>query len=304
MATQCLHESMTKKVMEPFGFIPAARDLAARANAEVDEKQGNTADQTNLHSMCGYVDKPFLHIQNDTECRVAVASLLSQERKEIVGNILAGNQSIALRRMGEALHTVQDGAFHRFEPWPFKGIADAFLNNANYMICHAIRDLGLISSLDLSELPHGRFDVQVTQRVGRQFYLSARFFNNPIEQDRYPFPLGRDRREGEAFLGTGGMILFTFGAAPGSVKPRDPIVEERPQSAGESPYWTIVTDGPAAQSRGEDASEEFIRGVMQEVNNANAGSKFWDDFLHLRDTSEPSQLPTLSVPASQPPVKS
>lgn len=44
--------------MDAFKFVPKAKDRAARANAAVDEKQGDDATETNLHAMRGYFLAP------------------------------------------------------------------------------------------------------------------------------------------------------------------------------------------------------------------------------------------------------
>src|ERR1700751_4065441 len=58
MAIVPVHKAITKDALEAFKFAPKAIERAARANAAVDEKQGDDASQTNLHAMRGYFLAP------------------------------------------------------------------------------------------------------------------------------------------------------------------------------------------------------------------------------------------------------
>lgn len=274
MAIPCLHKSITRSALEAAGFNEASRDRAAEANAEVDEKQGNSASQANLHAMCGYVQSldplglPVSELQNDTECRAAVKTLIDEARADIVHSLTEErNFNVALKRLGQILHTIQDRAFHNFEPWPHAGIADAFKNDFNYMTCHAIRDLGAISRLNLTQIHRGRFDIEITQRVGRDVFLSARAFAD-LGRNQSPGPEGRD------FAGTGGMLTITFGAAPGSVK-----LPESRGSLQEPPVWSLAMNGPAARTRAEDDSAEFVESTKKEVLKTRDGQTRWTKFL-------------------------
>jgi hypothetical protein len=311
MGIPSLHQGITTAVMERFQFTPAARSLAAEANAAVDEKQGNAARETNLHAMCGFIEvldpvlrKPMQMLQNDEQCRSSVNDLLAAAKADIAKAVLAGDYRTGIRRLGEALHTVQDRAFHNFEPWPYRGLADAVVTDPNYMMCHAVRDLGIvlggvgigISRMDIWELPAGRFDFELSARIGGRVFLGGRVFNHPTAPEFWQSPLGRDGAVGP--LGTGGMVTLTFGAPPGSVSPPEPpssttVVPNRPT-------WSMATSGPAAQARAEDASADFIREVELEVNRAPGGAKAWSGFLNFRGERaalDPSQ--GRSTPAVQ-----
>lgn len=260
--------------MEAAGFNEASRNHAAEANAEVDEKQGNSASQANLHAMCGYVQSldplgvPISELQNDTECRAAVKALVDQARADIVHSVTEKrNFNFALTRLGQILHTIQDRAFHNFEPWPHAGIFDAVKNDLNYMTCHAIRDLGVVSRLNLTQIHKGRFDIEITQRVGRDVFLSARAFAD-LGRNQTPGLDGRD------FAGTGGMLTITFGAAPGSVK-----LPDSRGSLQEPPVWSLAMNGPAARARAEDDSAEFVESTKREVLKTANGQRRWTTFL-------------------------
>ena len=295
MAIPCLHEAITRSAMADAGFNEPARDRAAHQNALVDERQGNSAGEANLHSMCGFLveddlitGRPLLTLQTPQECQEAVNALLEEAKADIVEAVSQGDTTRALNRLGQALHTVQDRAFHNFEPWPFRGITDAVLNDPNYMVCHALRDLGAISRLDLTEVHRGRFDVELTMRLGGPVFLSGRFFTNPARFDRAPIPTGRDSMFDSGFLGTGGMLTLTIGAPPGSLPAR-----QRPDvpdflPTGPSPMWdTIALQGPAARTRAEDASARFIQEVRQQfVRASTTGEQAWTNFLQYRQAQQ------------------
>jgi hypothetical protein len=50
-----IHRHITQEVLTDAGFGSRAVSRGSDANAKVDEKQGRTADETNLHSMRGYL---------------------------------------------------------------------------------------------------------------------------------------------------------------------------------------------------------------------------------------------------------
>ena len=156
------------------------------------------------------------------------------------------------------------------------------------MICHAIRDLGVISRLNLTGVVRGRFDVELTHRVAPEWFLSYRFFNNPPAAERFPAPLhGRGGFE-EGFLGGGGLVLLTYGAPPGSSRAPERFEEPPPRATGQSPYWQFVTHGPAVRARAEDSSARFIRDVREEIGRTPAGAQAWQNFLNSREgTSAP-----------------
>ena len=290
MSLQCLHEDMTILVMEQLDFAPAAQVIAAEAAAAVDEKQGNQAEESNLHAMGGivansdrFVGRPQFHVQTEEECRQRVEQLLRLARQTIVANIVAGNYRAALARLGEALHTVQDVAFHEFQPWPYPGILEAFASDPTYMICHALRDMSMFSRLDLGQLHQRRFDIEVSGRLTQQWSLSFRFFHNPATH--FPLPLGRDSGAAEGFLGYGGMVTFGFGALPGSLPSPQRFQEPPSRSTSQSPDWQFTTHGPADMARAEDASQDFIEEIRREVLRAPNGIRLWENFRLL---SEPA----------------
>jgi hypothetical protein len=295
MGIPCLHKGITTAVMERFHFVQPARELAAEANAAVDEKQGNSADETNLHAMCGYITvldavlrKPMLVLQTEEQCHDSVRRLLLAAKGEISTQVIAGNYRTALQQLGAALHTIQDRAFHNYEPWPYHGLAGAVLTDPNYMLCHAIRDLGIylggvgigISRLDVWDLPAGRFDVELSARIGGRVFLGGRVFVNPSTPDAWQMPAGRDGSVGP--LGVGGMLTLTFGAAPGSLSTRERYPGSVPLVPNGKATWSMATSGPAAQARAEDASNEFIAEVQRELSLAAGGGLAWSAFVNSR----------------------
>jgi hypothetical protein len=118
MAIKCVHAAMTKDAMKKTGFRTAACDIAAGANKNVDEKQGPSAEEANLHAMVGMA-------QSEAGARKAVAKIVDEGRSDVIQAVLRGDYERALQRMGGTLHTVQDRAFHTFEPWLYNGLWDA-----------------------------------------------------------------------------------------------------------------------------------------------------------------------------------
>jgi hypothetical protein len=312
MGIPCLHKGITTAIMERSNFVPAARDLASDANAAVDEKQGNGAKETNLHAMCGFVDvldpiihKPMQLLQTEEQCRGAVDALLDTAKSEIVEAVGRGDYRTGLKRLGEALHTIQDRAFHNYEPWPYAGLADAVLTDPNYMVCHAIRDLGLnvggvgigISRLDVWELNAGRFDVEVSARIGSRVYLGCRAFNHGSAAELWQTPGMRNGGAGP--LGVGGMLTLTFGAPPGSVSPPEPPGAV-PLVPNGRPTWSMATGGPAAQARAEDSSAEFILELQRQLNGMPGGAKAWSSFVNFRgERAALDPAPGRSMPTAQ-----
>src|SRR5215471_7125716 len=97
MAIPCFHKEITVQVLtKEFGFSSKAAELAAAANAAVDEKQGNDADQTHLHAMRGYVGGggPFsvFSIETEQDCREAVQKLLDDARDTVVDTLVSKHE--------------------------------------------------------------------------------------------------------------------------------------------------------------------------------------------------------------------
>ena len=286
MAIVPLHKSVTRRMMQRFGFNGTACDIAAAANARVDEKQGNSASEANLHAMCGYAITtgsatgganpllaPNIRIQSEQECRAAVRRLLDDAKRNIVDGILAGRYRWGLARLGAALHTVQDRAFHRFEPWPHAGIGTAILTDFNYMVMHGVRDLGHISRLGLTGRPGGRlgFELEANTRIGDRAWLGARGFTG---------------RSSEGFTGRGGMLTLTFGAPPGSA----PDASSGSTGGTQTSLQRAMRHGPRALAEAEDATTQFIREVRvayQRRRHVHGFDRHWSAFL--RGAPPPNQ---------------
>src|SRR5712692_7933842 len=145
MAIVPLHKAITREALQEFGFVPAAADIVAEANAAVDEKQGSDAKETNLHAMRGgflapdpvfgqlrlktrtesahgpklklggsleAIPDPLsvnYRMQTADEAKDAVEQVLAQARNDILDAIAKQKDyGHALKRLGEALHTTQD----------------------------------------------------------------------------------------------------------------------------------------------------------------------------------------------------
>ena len=269
MGLTCLHSRMTVSAMKDLGFDERAAQLAGAANAAVDDKQSNSSEEANLHAMCGLG-------QPEYDCRKAVAKIIADGKQESADAVAAREYKLALRRMGETLHTIQDLAFHKYEPWPFRGIGDAILNAPNYMLCHAVRDLGLVSVTNT-------IDVDVSWRVGHQVYVGVKGFYHPSNDYFSPIPpIGGQPPE---IPGFGGMFTITFGAAPGSVRVPNPYPDSR--GAVEGPYTSMMSSGREDLSRAEDATEDFIKNVRKGVEakpadgTLPAGTELWNLFVRF-----------------------
>ncbi len=286
MGLTCLHGSMTRSVLDDYKFTSGAARAAAQFNEAVDDKQGNTAADTNLHAMCGY-DSGVM--QSTENCKKAVNSLIASAEAEIVGNLQKNSFKDALKRLGEVLHTIQDLAFHKFEPWPYLGISDALLHDPNYMVCHAVRDVGYISRLEPSEFLQGRVDLEATLRPSprylRNVYLSGRVFSDQLwhgiatsaNQTAPPFassPAFDDR-----FRGSGFMISLTIGSAP---RTHTSSAFGGGQERLGTEHKTITdcsAEGVESQARARDATADFIEGIHSKVISKDGGPAAWTGFL-------------------------
>jgi hypothetical protein len=270
MAITPLHELLTRQAMREFGFLDGAIEIAAKANAAVDTKEGNQGKRpevANLHAMVG-------EGQTREQAVTAVRKILDDAKDAAALAVVDGRYREALTIMGAALHTVQDRAYHRFEEWPYDGISEALLKDPMYMFAHGVRDLGCIGSvpfgvsrLGFSQAPGGpRFDLQLSVPVWRNTWINLGGFAGPSPTRGLGI---RDGMSGMEPLGSGGMLTVSFGAAPGSL----------PSAVPKSQLEQIVTQGPGAQSSALEASVEFLRGVQKEadarerqISESHAGS--------------------------------
>jgi hypothetical protein len=210
-----------------------------------------------------------------------VEERLSNLRASIVEKILSRNFREALQELGEALHTVQDRAFHNFEAWPYEGIGAALREDPNYMFAHGVRDLGGVSRLDI-RTGDGvlRYRAEWTFQLGSNSYLSVGGFcehgATNARAARTPGSLGSDN----GFRGSGGLLTFTLGAAPGSI-PTPPRSDNSSQGNDRSSLQSIVTQGPAARATARAASRAFVDEIKRQVVR-QAGPGYWDYFLGFR----------------------
>jgi hypothetical protein len=284
MAIIPLHKAITKEVLSEAGFSEQAAERAATANARVDDKQGNDAAEANLHAMLGYVSDaagtlpPGRRIQTEREAKQQVDALLADATEKTVAAVLRSDFLVALDLLGAALHTVQDRAFHSFEPWPFVGFGDAIQNDPNYMFAHGVRDLGGISRLDV-RTRDGRVGVAAewTFQLSDNAYLSVQGFTNPQVQSargpRVPGSMGRD-----GFEGTGGLLTFSFGAPPGSPASRGAAASSSPPA---SSNMEIMTEGPAARAAARVGSRVFVESVNTRISARPNGNDAWSRFVRV-----------------------
>ena len=283
MAIVPLHRAITKESLLEFSFSERAAELAARANAAVDEKQGSDATESNLHAMAGFIPDPIFNLprgrlQNRDEAVREVEKRLANLRTSIVTKVLSRKFQEALQELGEALHTVQDRAFHSFEAWPYDGIGEAITEDPNYMFAHGVRDLGGISRLDLRTADGVlRYGAEWTFQLGRNSYLSVNGFCEQgvtsARAARIPGAVGIDSGP----RGSGALVTFTLGAAPGSIPSSRPL--ENVTSGNASPTRSIVTQGPAARAAARAASRAFVEEVKRRVLMPEGGQRTWQDFL-------------------------
>ena len=73
------------------------------------------------------------------------------------------------------------------------------------MVCHALRDTGYISKVEVDQY---QFALGLAVRASPETYLGAEFFG----------PTGNQGLMSQGFRGYGGLITFSLGAAPGSVR--------------------------------------------------------------------------------------
>lgn len=283
MALIPLHKAITREVLRAAGFSDRAADRAATANAKVDEKQGNDASEANLHAMLGYVTDRVAglsgrRLQTEREAKQAVEALLTARAEQAASAVLQSEFLQALDLLGAALHTVQDRAFHGFEPWPHAGIADAIKEDPNYMFAHGVRDLGGVSQLDV-RTRNGSLGVAAawTFQLGDNVYLTAQGFTNPqVQSARDPRPLGGAGADG--FQGTGGVLSLSFGAAPGSLPSRG---SGGPGGGPASADTSIVTQGPAARAAARIGSQTFVKDLSTRVSSKPDGNQAWSRFLQF-----------------------
>jgi hypothetical protein len=281
MATTHNHAKITHEVLQEFGFNQDAREVAADADVAVDAYQGNNSCETDLHAMAGmttYTDlilfRPAVKMQSSEETAKAVARQL-QFMKEQTVKAVENAQANALVLLGQALHTIQDRAFHSFEPWPYSGIGDSILKNPNYMFGHFVRDLGIIGKLDFDDRG---FAVNGTIfRLSRNAYLGAEF-SYGSRPDMNSDLSGRP-------AGVSGMMTLTFGAPPGSVRPNERTSAVLSKGAdrydsADYPALEMATSGPAAYKAAENATHYYVSDLRAQVLKAEEGNQLWTEFIN------------------------
>jgi hypothetical protein len=81
------------------------------------------------------------------------------------------------------------------------------------------------------------------------------------------------------FRGWGGLLTFSLGAAPGSLRPvGTSSTAERSSSDDVEPC--LPTEGVADKGKATDDSQEFLNNIKKEIEAQ--GLEKWDDFAHLK----------------------
>jgi hypothetical protein len=323
MAIPCFHKEITVQVLQEFGFNPKAGDLAAVANAKVDEKQGNDAEQTHLHAMRGFAAEkqgsakqanllsmrgsqaagslPGL-MEDEGHCQREVQKLLDQARDAIVDAILTRHDGNgALEALGAALHTAQDKAFHHFEEWPYKGLFDALMKSCCYMIAHGLRDLGV--GLEVTEPSYGHYALGLNVPLAhtdlllglvgkRAAVLGAGAPSNVYIgvmgfSDFGARPGGLPGPADLGFRGTGGIFTISFGRSPSTM----PRLQGSPESFREAPqvdpYARIVSDGAQAWNDAKRNTSDFVQEVRKKVVYSDEnGEAVWNGFIQRKFTDK------------------
>jgi len=289
MGLTSLHGQLTVSVLREAGFSTAAADFAAEANEAVDamENQGNAANLANLHAMRGFLSPTGSglrmrsgRLQTEDEAREAVAILLQTAHDECLAALRAGRDSVALEKMGAALHTVQDREYHQFEPWPYRGIDDALFNPTtgaayglapNYMFCHFQRDVGYVNGL--LSLSLTAFDYSASYHSGQGWSAGGRVEITQVSSNP-AFPhlsLGAAGRTGGPY-GNEGIVygLLTWGRIPsrpeaGSVPPNR---QSAPLSIDRGPaLCSFASEGANSLIAARSATREFVDDLSREARS-------------------------------------
>jgi hypothetical protein len=288
-----IHQEITIRVLDKFGFTRGAQERAARANAQVDDEpgsQGRDATSTRLHAMRGFIITGLgILMQTEEQAAEAVEALLNERRGRIVDAIRQRDWPNAIDELGRALHTVQDRAYHRFEPWPFDGILDSFINPArgqqfglapNYMLGHLVRDLSYVSVLD--------FNASYNDTSGFSGFLRAGW-RLPLLPNLNVIPeaaVGYDRDFGG--LGWGVGVTLRLGAPPRpSPEPPErsrPSVPTAPTlglletSCVQADLCEAAAQGETSLTFATEESRAFVRDIRATVEQNRDGQRLWSEF--------------------------
>jgi hypothetical protein len=323
MAVPSLHAKITAEVLTELGFGAAGLDKAVKANVAVDDRQGDTADETNLHAMRGFKWTGGA-MQTEDEAQAAVGKLLSQRLDKIKASILSGKQHAdaakklqspqqtlpnlqaqeelrkrdedwitAFEELGRALHTIQDAAFHHFEPWPFTSIVDAVLNPHKAfpygmpsdwtMLSHGARDLANISignfdtGIGISYLDYGAVggtglgtqawaDLEVTKVIDNKNWWVPSAVSAGVS--------GWVDTNNRPALGGGGLLTITWGAPRGGMdnfpRPSDPprsVLRNAPQE-GRQHHSRVAEDsahGIISMLAAQKNSKAWVQDELQKL---------------------------------------
>jgi len=297
VATTWVHEGITKREMKRFGFSERACEIAATANKLVDEKQGNSPEETHLHAMRGMVRDNSGQLAPETRESAVKATrmLVEGAMKSLIDdirNMASVRDSVqrslrgraVLESLGSALHTVQDTEFHDFGTWLHDGIGQALVIDLLGTALHGVHDLGNIEATVGSGANRaGRWGVAAD--VG--FVPSRRM----AERDIGFFVQGacktgggqKDECLGLAGIRIGGGYSGVRQSPPrGSRLGSSDDVGNPPTMRG-LPSQGRASSGPVANvlNRAEQATREFLSQIEQATKALPSGQHPWADLISL-----------------------
>ena len=297
MAATSVHAGITKREMARFGFSDRACEMAATANKRVDEKQGNSPEETHLHAMRGMVrDASGQPVPEAGEAAlVATRKLVEGAQTSLIDAIreLAGvsdqrQRSLRSRAivesLGCALHTVQDMEFHAYGIWRHDGIFQALISDLLGTGLHAVHDLGRTeATVESASNRGGRWGVAVDIGVVPSRRMSERGVGFFVQ--------GAVRRGGgerEERLAVGGIRIGGGFSGVRQPPPRGGSLGYSDDAASLQTMRGLsalgrASSGPVANvlNRAEQATREFLRQIEQATGLLPSGQRPWADLVSL-----------------------
>jgi hypothetical protein len=297
MGLTSLHGQLTVSALTELGFSTRVAQVAAEANEAVDapRNQGSDARVTNLHAMRGFVENTRgvggRTMQTREQAQTAVTALLRAAQRRVVEAVQrGGSDREAAESLGAALHTVQDRAYHNFEPWPYESVGDSIRHAwkgeehglpAHYMLqCHAPRDIGYAGALNLSVTA---LDYSAGYNSDRGWSGTARFEVTQVSNNPWVphLSVGLAGRANGPFGNEGiGYGLLTWGRIPsrpdvGILPPRTnsgPLGIQRPPA-----LCPEGSEGANSLISARTATISYVNEISRLVNPAN-----WQRFKSAR----------------------
>lgn len=298
MAIVPWHKNMTEKILEEFNFSTDACSRAAIANAKVDEKQGNTPQDTHLHAMLGMVPGHTVRlVPEDRDQGVAQINALIEKSKQDI--ILAIKQIVIINdkqkkryysntitnKLGAALHTVQDREFHGFEVWRYDGMCSALLNDSLGLVLHGVHDLGMVDlTIDSGSNKQGRVGVSVDIGVAPTHWMAE---NDIYFEARASYQQGGGEPDDLTALlglrfGGGGptrMTRTSYSVGPiNTVSNSGSLLSLKGLNVQGSKSSGSVNN---VLARAEQASRNFVNKIMSETLRAPPKAQPWAEYIAL-----------------------